>query len=154
MPKMSASKEEIKGQEALPEGMYQVALRGFKPKKSKAGDSVNLNPDLRVINHPTLNDKKIFLSLNSGAAFMWPEFTHMFGLPLEDDGSGELTIPGDFTGPEADPSKWVYSGPLLNQEGSLYLVIREYQGKNQNDVKQFVCRMPGCDHKHKEFGNK
>lgn len=152
MPKMSASKEELQGQPAVPEGLYDVQLRGFKPKKSKDSKSTNLNPDIRIINHPTLNDKRIFVSMNTNAAWLWAEICHCFGCPLEEasDGSGELSIPGSFDGPESDPSKWVYTGPLLNQHGKLYVVQKDYQGKTNNDVKQYICRVQGCQEKHND----
>lgn len=150
MPKMQASKEDLEGGKALPEGMYTIALRGFKPKTSKKKDSTNLNPDLRVTNHPTLNDEKVFYSLNTNAPWIWMELCHAFGCPLEDDGSGNVSIPGNFDGPENDPSKWVYSGPLLNQEAQIKLVQKEYLGKMRNDIAMFVCRVAGCAEKHSD----
>jgi hypothetical protein len=162
MPRMSASKEEVSGQqELLPVGPYEVILKGFNPVVSKKGDSINLNPDIRVINHPTLNDKKIFVSMNTNAPFMWAEICHAFGCPLEDDGSGELSIPGAFDGVDfasalaLGPKKrvpWQYNGPLLNQQGRLLLgqVIRDGSSKPQNDVQQYICRVSGCETKHSD----
>jgi hypothetical protein len=151
MPKMVASKEDLQGQPAIPEGLYDVQLRGFKPAKSKDGKSTNLNPDIRVINHPTLNDRRIFVSMNTNAVWLWTEICHCFGCPLEEDtASGEFSIPGSFDGPETDPAKWVYTGPLLQQQGKLYAIQREYKGRIQNDVKQYVCRVAGCQEKHND----
>jgi hypothetical protein len=161
MARMSASKEEVSGQqELLPEGMYDVILKGFTPFTSKKGDSVNLNPDVRIVNHPTLNDKKIFISMNTNAPFMWAEVCHCFGCPLEEVGE-EMTVPGQFDGPEYDAVlklgakkkvPWVYHGPLLNQQGKLILghVIREGSTKPQNDVRQYICRVSGCEVKHSD----
>lgn len=151
MAKIGASKEDITGGPPLPEGMYDVQLKGFKPKMSKKRDSVNLNPDIRVINHPTQNDKKVFVSMNTNAPFMWHEICHAFGCPLEEDTEGNLSIPGDFSGDiMAAPDKSVYTGPLLNQQAKIYVIQREYNGKTQNDVKQYVCRVAGCSEKHND----
>src|SRR5271170_8198758 len=141
MPRMSTSKEDLAGGPPIPDGLYQVILKGFNPKKSKNGDSVNLNPDIRICNHPTLNDRKIFVSMNTNAPFMWPEITHCFGCALVQNGES-LDIPGTFDGPEDISSipaggkvPWNYSGPLLNQQGQLQTGPKEYQGKISSDVK-------------------
>ena len=158
--RMSASAEKVSGQqELLPEGLVSVILKGFNPHVSKKGDSINLNPDIRITNHPTLNDKKVFVSMNTNAPFMWAEICHCFGCPLEDDGQGEQSIPGAFDGPDfgaalqAGAKKkvaWVYNGPLLNQEGQLIIGQVTRDGKTQNDVKQFMCRVDGCETPHKD----
>jgi hypothetical protein len=156
MPRMSASKEELSGGPPIPDGLYHVVLKGFNPVKSKNGDSVNLNPDIRIINHPTLNDRKVFVSMNTNAPFMWAEITHCFGVPLAENGDS-VDIPGSFDGPEdisgiAPKGKvpWTYSGPLLNQQGQLQIGQKEYQGKLSADVKQYICRVAGCAVKHSD----
>lgn len=156
MPRMSANKEDLTGGPPLPEGMYDVILKGFNPMKSKKGDSVNLNPDIRVINHAQFNDRKVFVSMNTNAAFMWAEICHAFGCPLVENGES-VDIPGDFAGsedisniPPKGKIPWTYNGPLLNQQGKLILVQVVRDGKTQNDVKQYVCRVAGCGEKHSD----
>jgi hypothetical protein len=94
---------------------------------------------------------------------MWTEFCHCFGCPLENDGDGDDSIPGQFEGIDFQAAlklgskkavPWVYNGPLLNQQGKLFLgqVIRDYKGKSQtrNDVNQYICRVDGCEYQHKD----
>lgn len=151
MARITVSKEEVQGFPPVPEGLYDVQLRGFKPKKAKKGGSTNLNPDVRIINHPTLNDRRIWVSMNTNAPFMWHEICHAFGCPLEDDGDGNVSIPGEFSGDVMiDPSSSVYSGPLLNQQGKLYVVQVQRDSRLQNDVRHYVCRVSGCNEKHSD----
>lgn len=160
MPKMTASKEDLKGQPVHPEGMYSVRLKGFKPAWSKNKDSVNLNPDMVITNHMELNDKKVFFNLNSKAKWLWQDFCHCFGVPLTPNASNpeEMEFPGDFAGPENTPDKWIYSGPLQNAIGQLYLIQapavdksgNEKPGEFQNRIKYFVCAVPSCEEKHSD----
>lgn len=159
MPKLSASKEELKGQPVHPEGLYSVKLKGFKPKWAKKKDSVNLNPDIVIINHPELNDKKVFFNLNTKAKWLWSDFCHGFGVPLQQGPTpDDFEWPGDFSGSESDPDKWSYTGPLMGQQGQVYLIQvpavdsngNERAGEYQNRVKYFVCSLPGCVEKHSD----
>jgi hypothetical protein len=149
MPKLTANKDDIKGMPLLPEGMYTVRLDGFEPKKSKGGGSILLGPVMKVINDPTFNDQRVFDNINTGGKFVWVDFCHCFGVPLVEDASGNVEWPGDFAGPDDDPTKWQYTGPLLGQVGQVYVVQSEYNGKPNNKVKFFVCKIgPTCTHKH------
>lgn len=113
MPKIKVSKEEIKGQPPMPAGIYTVALKGFKPAFSQKKDSVNLNPQLEVINHPEYNNRPVYESMNTKAKFRWKGILAGFGIVLQEDGAGDFEFPGEFVGPENDPSQWRYTGPLL-----------------------------------------
>lgn len=157
MPKLTASSEEIKGLPPMKEGMVMVRLDGFKPKLSNKKDSVNLNPQLKVINHAEYNDRVVFEYLNTKAKFMWKEFCHAFGVPLNQLPDGEVEFPGEFDGPEDDPTKWDYRGPLLGQIAQLYLIQEPAKDKNgnvtggvRNAIKYYVCKLPGCTEKHSQ----
>jgi len=148
MPKLTASKEEVQGLPVMAEGLVTVRLDGFKPTLSSKKDSVNLNPQMKVINHPEYNDRLVFDSLNTKAKWTWTDFCHAFGLPLAADAQGNVEFPGDFNGPEDNPEKWEYVGPLLGQQAQLYLIQSEYNGKQNNKIKMYVCRIQGCSEKH------
>src|SRR6266436_3010638 len=126
MPRLSTSKETIEGIPPMPEGMYTVRLDGFKPQLASKRDSQNLNPILKVINHPEYNDRNIFENLNSKGDWVWKDFCHAFGVPIESNGSGSYLFPGDFKTPpgvdENDPTNWTYEGPLLGQTAQLYII--------------------------------
>jgi hypothetical protein len=151
MPKLTATKEEIKGLPPMNEGMLTVRLDGFKPALSKKKDSINLNPQMKVINSSEYNDRNVFENLNTKGKWVWKDFCHAFGVAIVELGNGDFEFPGDFDGPSDDPEKWEYRGPLLGQQAQLYLV----QGDNgsggiNNKVKYYVCKVPGCVEKHSQ----
>jgi hypothetical protein len=149
MPKLTASKEEIKGMPPMVEGMVTVRLDGFDPKLSKDKGSVNLNPKMKVINHAEYNDRNVFENLNTKGKWVWKDFCHAFGVPLVDTPNGDAEFPGDFDGPEDDPTKWQYRGPLLGQQAQVYLVQADNtKGGIANKVKYYVCKVSGCVEKH------
>jgi hypothetical protein len=119
MPKLKASQEDIKGEPPVPPGIYTVMLKGFKPKFSKKRDSVNLNPQIEVVNHADFNNRKLFDSLNTKAKWTWPPFFACFGVAVTPDANGDVEFPGDFNGPDNDPEKWSYVGPLQGQVGQV-----------------------------------
>lgn len=161
MPKLTFSKEKV--EQSFPvvdEGIYEIRCDGFTPKKNKDWDnkpSINLNPVLTLIGSdngmpvPTLGNGKpmtIMYSLNTSAEWIMSDFCHCFGLPLEKVNDTEFTIPGDFQGPEGDPSQWQYRGPLMGRKGKVFLVKTDYKGKPQNKVKYFVCAISDCNVKY------
>src|SRR6267142_2130843 len=105
-PKMTASKEEIKGLPVMSEGLLTIRLDGFKPAFSSKKDSINLNPILKVTNHPEYNDRTVFENLNTKAKWIWKDFCHAFGIALVADANGDFEFPGDFIGPDDQPDKW------------------------------------------------
>jgi hypothetical protein len=157
MPKMSASKEEVKGLPLMNEGLVQVRLDGFKPQLSKKKDSVNLNPQMKVVNHAEYNDRNVFDNLNTKGKWVWGDFCHAFGVPMVQVGD-DFEFPGDFVckshGAECkgdDPENWDYVGPLTGQVGQLYLVQGDNgKGGLVNKTKYYVCRVPGCTDKHSD----
>ena len=151
MPKLTANKEEINGLPPMGEGMVTVRLDGFDPKLAKKKDSVNLNPQMKIINHAEYNDRNVFENLNTKGKWVWKDFCHAFGVPLVETPNGAVEFPGNFDGPEEDPTKWQYHGPLTGQQAQLYLI----QGDNgsggiNNKVKYYVCKVPGCVEKHSD----
>jgi hypothetical protein len=148
MPKLTASKEEIKGLPPLAEGLVTVRLDGFEPKLSSKKTSVNLNPVMKVINHAEHNDRRIFENLNTMGKWVWPDFCHAFGVPMV-EANGDFEFPGDWDGPESEPDKWQYRGPLLGQQAQLYVIQQDdTKGGVRNAVKYYVCKVQGCSTKH------
>ena len=154
MPKITVSKEQMEGRKPLSTGIYEVVLRGFEPKKSKDGGSINLRPKLVVVNHATENNNRVFDNLNSNAGFYHEDFVHAFGLQMEQTGPNEFSIPGDFMPDPNDPdnpTKWVYNGPLLGRTARVEVVLgKNTEGKDSTQVKRWLCAIPGCQNKHKE----
>ena len=147
MAKISFSKEELSGN-VYPDGLYELRLEGFEPKKSKDGGSINLNPVLKIVNHPTLNNKRVFDNLNSGAAWIIESFTHAFGQQLTPNPNGGGDMPGDFIGPDDDPTKWQYQGPLTGAIAKAFLKTKTYNSKDSSGVDQWFCAVPNCNTKH------
>lgn len=148
--RLGAPKDSMEGRKLLPVGRYTVQCDGFAQKASKKGDSINYNPKLRIINHPTLSGEKVFTSLNQGAGFILLDFCHMLGHQMEAQGE-DLVFPGGFIPNGADPndvSKMTYQGPLQGSTGDIMIGQNEYNNKPQNFIKQYFCKVPGCAVKH------
>ena len=148
MPKMTFSKELLEQKPPLTDGLYEIRLEGFEPKKAKSGTSTNLNPIIKIINHPTETGRKVFDNLNSSAPWIIEAFCHSFGLELVPDGNGGFNIPGDFNGPEDNPKEWSYSGPLTGAVCKAFLKQTTYNNKVNAKVDQWMCAVPGCQKKH------
>lgn len=147
MAKISFSKEELSGN-VYPPGQYDLHLEGFEPAFSKQKTSINLNPILKIVNHQTLNGKRVFDNLNSGASWIVEAFCHAFGLPLVPNPNGGGDMPGDFVGPDDDPTKWNYIGPLNGAVAKVILKTKTYNGKDSSGVDQWLCQVSGCNTKH------
>jgi hypothetical protein len=147
MARIGFSKEELSGN-VYPDGLYELRLEGFEPEKSRKGDSINLNPVLKIVNHPTLNNKRVFDNLNSSAAWIIESFSHAFGQALTPNPQGGGDMPGDFIGPDDDPGKWQYQGPLTGAVAKAFLKTTQYNGKDNTKVDQWFCAVPNCQTKH------
>lgn len=150
MAKIGFSKEELSGN-VIPEGLYELRLEGFEQALSKKGDSVNLNPILKVVNHQTLNGKRVFDNLNSGASWIIEAFCHAMGHPLVPNGSGGGDIPGEWPdNGQSDPEKWPpYVGPLQGMVGKALVKTTTYNGKESTKVDQWICALgTACNTKH------
>jgi hypothetical protein len=154
MPRLTASKEDIKGLPPLPEGLYTFRCEGFKPKFSKDKNSINLNPIMKITNHATYNDRSVFENLNTKGKWVWKDFCHCFGVPLIEDGAGDFEFPGDFVGADDNPESWQYTGPLVGQIGQAYIVQKDdTKGGVANAVKFYVCKIAlsgSCNEKHSQ----
>lgn len=161
MPTISVPKEKLEGLPQLPVGRYQFRLDGFSPKKPKTqgATSINLNAQLTVINHPTMNDRKVFNNCNTDFPPAMYDMAHAVGVKfLNEDTDPNPKFPGEFNckvhGPacdSSDPANWDYVGPLLGQVGELEIVMGD-NGKGQQVPKlgRFYCRVPGCTAKHSQ----
>lgn len=125
MPKLKASAEDIKGLPVMDAGIYTVRLKGFKPLYSDKKDSVNLNPQMEIVNHPEHNNRLVYETLNTKAKWRWKQFCECFGVEMQEMAGGDYEFPGTFDGPENDPTKWVYSGPLLGTTGQIVLKVAQ-----------------------------
>lgn len=163
---MDYAKDELSGAPPLPAGPYTLQFKGFKPKAAKpkppstVSESVNLNPELVVIGHPEYDGRRVFAGLNSKAGFIIEDFVHACGIPMEvvqDENAGtekeRHTIPGVFDGRDThpdEPDQWKYLGPLLNK--TLQVELAEIPAQNgfkaKNEVRQYICAVPGCTEKH------
>lgn len=128
----------------VPPGIYEFRIKGFKPDFTKAKTSINLNPELEIVNTPgtflcddpdcaTKHDdgqgnpghafngnKPAFLSGNEGAMFIVVAMVHSLGFEMveginPDTGEPTTSIPGKFNFVKADdPRTWTYEGPLTD----------------------------------------
>lgn len=148
MAKIQYSKEDLAGN-VYPDGPYELRLESFEPELSKKGDSTNLNPVLKIVNHPTLNGKRVFDNMNTGAPWIIEAIVHAFGHSLTPNASGGGDLPGEFNGPDDTPSEWEYVGPLTGSVARVMLKKTSYQGKDSSKVDQWFCALgPSCNTKH------
>lgn len=148
--KMGVDPEKIKAPKPAPAGWYDLKFTGFRPKKSKAGDSINFNPVMEIINHPTEAGKKVYETLSQKMDRAVNDFSHAFGFPLEADGS----IPGDWIPDPNDLNnveKMQYKGPLLGKTCRAELIVSTYNGNDSNKVKQYACKVTDCAMKFPEI---
>lgn len=145
---------------------------GLQPEKSKKGDSINLNPQMVIVNDPRkfpdgkpYNGQKLPYALNEqfGAAVF--AFAHCFGDPMPPDQNGDrkLSWGNGEDNNEKEPRMWpAYSGPMLNQIGTVELIevparVKQPDGtyapdgtRTRTDIKRFICNVPGCQERHIE----
>lgn len=161
---MGFTKEELAGAPPVPDGWYTLQFKQFKPKLSQNKDSVSLNAELAVIAPAEYEGRRVFVGMNTKMAFMWPDFVHSFGQPMQlvqDENVGtekeSFTVPGAFQGMQEhpdDPSQWKYVGPLTNATAEMELALIPQQvrdGKTyrpKNEVRQFKCALADCSEKH------
>jgi hypothetical protein len=142
-------------------------FKGFKPKmsKNKEKPSVNLNPELVIVNDARitpdgkpLNGQKLFESLNLSFLPRVQDFFHALGAPMTESGDN-VELPGYFDGDTSnpDPTKWgQFHGPAINEIAELELAevpSRKSGAKptdTQTDIKRYYCRVPGCTVQHME----
>src|ERR1700748_3585210 len=129
---MKQSKKKVEGQEVAPQGLYTVKLLGFKPKFSKPNPqfpdkvpTLNLNAQMEIVDNPEQEGKKVYEVFNMNS-FMFADFCHAFGLPMETDGEN-YWLPGSWdNAPDFDETKaetYKYDGPLLGRTAQVDLAI-------------------------------
>lgn len=147
--KMKFSKDSLKGQEPVPPGTYTVIFAGFKPKKAKEGDSVNLNLIGKVVDRPDLGDNRtIWANLNTQIPSFIQDAIHSFGIEMENQTGEDPEIPGSFDAKagfdENDPSTWEYNGPLKSKTAQWEVGIRDWKGDDKQEIIRFICAVPQC----------
>ncbi len=145
--------ESLSGFKIAPPGLYEVILKGFRPRLTKNKDSVTFNAQMEIINHPDYDGTKVFEMIPAKAGFIQCEFSHAFGVEMEDRGNGNYAFPGIWDGDLSkfkadDPSTWVYDGPLIGRTAQVEIAVDTYDGKESNRVKRYMCALPNCDYKH------
>lgn len=168
-PNLSFPKSALEPRPNLPVGPIQVIFGGFKPKLSKLQpgkeQSVNLNPELKVINDSRsdpagkpLNGQKVFENLNLSFLPRLQDFVHAFGIPMTEDGDN-VDLPGYWDGDttQKDPTKWGnYHGPLEGQMATLEMAeeVSRKKGAKPTDtqvsIKRYICTVLGCTVNHME----
>lgn len=169
MPNLTFPKSALEPRPNMPSGMIQVVFTGFKPKLSKKKEgkeqSVNLNPEIKVINDSRtdkegkpINGQKLFESLNLSFLPRVQDFCHALGVPMTEDGDN-VDLPGYWDGDttQRDPALWgQYHGPLQGEVATLELAevpSRKAGAKptdTQVDIKRYICRVAGCTVQHME----
>lgn len=157
------NQEELSGPKPVPPGVYTVRFVQFKPKMSKkkedgsGGDSLNFNAEVEIVGGE-YDGRKLFAGLNTKIPTWIQDFVHSFGVEMsptgevDPKGNPEYTIPGIFdaepaTFNEHDPSTWKYAGPLVGKTAQWEVGIKTYQGKEQNEPRQFICAVDKCNEK-------
>ena len=151
MAKIKIKKESLEGPKRIPPGIYTLRFDGFEPAWTKAKDSYNLNPVMKIINHPELNDRRVYDNLNSNAGWIMHDLCHCFGVPLAGT-ADDPELPGEFTpAGETDPTKWKYRGDLSGQTGQVEVAeATSNTGKTYINVKRYLCQIPGCTDRHSD----
>ena len=143
MPVISFDPKKLEENKPIPDGIYTVLLSGFKPKKSKDGNSINLNPQMKIVNNADHNGRVVFSNLNTNAGWLFESFAKCFGEPgLEMKPNGQPGLPGEFQGPETEPEKWTYIGPLMGRTGNVEAGDvpnkKDPNSPSHNQVKKFI----------------
>ncbi|HEY1644842.1 MAG TPA: hypothetical protein VGF75_00465 [Candidatus Saccharimonadales bacterium] len=153
--KYNMDAEKLRRPEPIPQNIYTLRLTGFKPKKSKDGESVNFNPQFTIIDPGQKWDGKVEKYLFVGSAkvpSLLQDMVHALGEIMEQDPNdpdSPASIPGIWDADQVkfqadDPSTWVYQGPLMNKECKAELYINSYQGQDNNRILRFLCAIPDC----------
>jgi len=153
---MNFSKESIEGPAPAPDGWYQLIFKGFKPAHAKDKQSINLNPQLEIVNHNTEDGKKVWDNGSTNGDYAQSivlALVHATGQPEvpSANGDGGWELPGILDGMDQypdNPEKWDYKGPMLNQVIEVELYVDEYNGRKSNKIAQYKCAIPGCQVKH------
>lgn len=163
--KMGVSKDKLEGMKPVPNGVYEVVCAGFEQKLDSKKTGINLNPILKIINHPEFNGQRIWYNLSTKAAWLYNDFCHCFGLPVEievdpDTNEEVANLPGGqsaWVPSDEDPEnveKARYTGPLVNATGKVEVIEERKPGqKPRNVIKMFLCNIDGCAQKYPDIAH-
>lgn len=154
--KFQMDPEKLNRPEPVPQNIYKLRLTGFKPKKSKDGESVNFNPEFTFIDPGQKWDGKVLKYAFVGSAkvpSLLQDMVHATGEVMEvdeNDPDAPASMPGIWDADQVkfkpdDPSTWVYQGPLLNKDLQAELYIDDYNGQKNNKILRFICAVPNCE---------
>jgi hypothetical protein len=151
MAKIGISKESLQGLPDLEAGIYEFRIDGFKPKTSSKKTSINLNPQLIVINHSKYNDRHIWHNCNSAFPPGMIDLCHSVGVRFDNEDGDDPQFPGEFVPDGAPIEQTSYQGPLMGQIGKCEVAESDDgKGGKTMKLKRFFCVVPGCTHKHSE----
>lgn len=148
--KMNFSKEQLKGIQPIPGGMYDMLIRSIKlvPTKDKSNPSQYLKIELEPQGLPAdQKNRRVFDNLSEKMPNFIQDFVHGAGMTMEPG------LPGDFIPAPADDKDkavGIYKGPLLGRVVKTEVVVSSYNGKPNNKVKQYVCKVTDCSTKFPE----
>lgn len=159
---MKQNRELVEGKDIAPENIYELKLLGFKPTFSKKRadsppdwtPSLNLNARMEIINNPEQEGKLVYELLNMNS-FMFADFCHAFGLPMETDGEA-YWLPGVWDSlPSFDPTKaetYKYEGPLLGRTCRADIGTSTFMAQRPiNRVRKYFCALDDCHTKFPEI---
>lgn len=154
---IGSTRQQLSGPAPVDNNIYTLQIAGFKPKLSKAGDSLNYNAEFTIINDPALEGRKIFSSLNTKFFTAIRDMIHATGNvcetvqvmnPETNELEEQFVLPGIFENADqnpSDPALWgAYRGPLTNATFKAEVVKTEYQGKLKNEIRAYFCMVPNC----------
>lgn len=172
MPRITIPKGALEPRPSFQPGLAQVQCKGFKPEKSKKGNSINLNPQLVIVNDPRkfpdgkpYNGQTVPVALNEQFFGELFDFCHCFGDPMPADQNGDRNLDWGNNGnnTDAEPRMWTtYSGQMLNAIGTVELAevparVKQADGtyapdgtRTRTEIKRFICNIPGCKERHIE----
>jgi hypothetical protein len=165
MPQLAAKKDSVnlnprfKVVSLAPEG---CDLKAF------AGQATLPDGNPVIVDGEPADGISIFAGINTKAGFIMEAMTHGCGFEMTTEvdpvsGDSRSNIPGTFPSNDDNdpPDKWgKYIGPLLHAECVVEVVEGESKklnpatqrwegtGQPRNEIKQFVCRVPGCEIRH------
>ena len=155
---MDFTTEALQGIKPVPAGIYELRLVGFEPKTAKNGESANLNPIFAIVNNPEFDGRtlKYVFGANTKIPSFIQDMVHALGFEMEDYGTDHAKIPGIW---DTDKGKFVagkydtytYSGPLVNQICRAEVIESEFNGKKNNKIKKFFCKVDKCAENHPEI---
>ena len=154
---MGVDPEQTKALKPVPAGWYDIRIKSMTSKVSSSKKGINYFAIGEIVNsQPENNDHPVFVRINNGfsQAKVANDFVHSLGFVLENDG----TFPGTWqykndNAPKDEDGNFLniddysdaqYSGPMLGKVSRLELAVGNWEGVDNNEVKQFQCKVADC----------